>query len=339
MITPPIPENERERQQALDLYEILDTEPDPEFDALTKTVATLLKMPMCSITLVDNDRQWFKSKVGIADTETHRDISFCAHAITQKQPLIVQNSLEDIRFIDHPAVTDGLKVKFYAGAQLTTVEGLNLGTLCVMDQQPRAFSDSDKLLLQAFARNVVNLMELKRKHKELERSLQDLHALQKNAFQKLNFNSAELTAEADSKEWIEVKNSVDMAKLSVSEALQRKNNKAIYLHWQNLYMNTSKMLFELAVGYTLLVINDFINHDFIGIKVEKVGNSVQVSFKNTFVKTWAKYNKHTHQNLTELLANHTQFKNLNTLVPKVGAKLYTDINVSNGITMVLTFDT
>lgn len=126
--------------QALDL---LDTPSESVFDALTRLAARQLHTPVALISLVDSSRQWFKSNVGLAVQETHRDLAFCAHAIHGTEPLVVEDACLDPRFHDNPLVTGPNPVRAYAGVPLTTSEGLALGTLCVIDHQARTFSDGD----------------------------------------------------------------------------------------------------------------------------------------------------------------------------------------------------
>ncbi len=128
MMQPLIPENEVSRQRALDEYDILDTLSEKEFDDITLIAAQICETPVVLISLVDKDRQWFKSKIGLDATETPRDLAFCAHAIhTPNQIFEVQNADQDARFFDNPLVTGEAQVKYYAGAPLVTEEGYAIG--------------------------------------------------------------------------------------------------------------------------------------------------------------------------------------------------------------------
>jgi len=157
------PENDKERVEELRSLNILDTEAEEEFDALTNLVSEMIDVPMAQISLVDEDRQWFKSKVGLTDTQTTRDISFCQHTIMQDAIFEVNNAAESEIFKDSPLVNGELSnIKFYAGAPLKTSNGYNIGALCVIDNKPRKLTDENKVVLREYAKEVVKLIENKR---------------------------------------------------------------------------------------------------------------------------------------------------------------------------------
>ncbi|HEX2775757.1 MAG TPA: GAF domain-containing protein, partial [Candidatus Acidoferrales bacterium] len=158
----PIPENELARLEALQRYAILDTFPEQEFDDLSRLAAMICGTPIALVSLVDADRQWFKAKVGIDESETPRDIAFCGHAIMQRDVMVVPDALADERFRTNPLVTDRPKVRFYAGAPLITQDGHALGTLCVLDHVPRDLTPDQKQALKALGRLVVAQIELRR---------------------------------------------------------------------------------------------------------------------------------------------------------------------------------
>src|SRR5262245_61214492 len=166
-----LPGNEAERLEALRRYNILDTAPEEIFDDLALLVAETCSAPVALITLIDSDRQWFKSNKGLSLTETSRDLSFCAHAILQREPLIVRDTLTDSRFADNPLVTSEPGVRFYAAAPIITPEGFALGALCVYDYKPRDLKPEQIRSLQALSRQVVRLLELRRNIATLEHSL------------------------------------------------------------------------------------------------------------------------------------------------------------------------
>ncbi len=168
MKTPEIPLNEKERLNALKEYSILDTLPEKEFDDITKIASAICQTPMSLITLIDSNRQWFKSSYGLDAAETPRDISFCAHAIVNSANVfIVNDTREDIRFKDNPFVTNPPNVIFYAGVPLINSDGFALGTLCVADNKPRELTDNQREALQSLSNQVVKLFELKKANKLL----------------------------------------------------------------------------------------------------------------------------------------------------------------------------
>lgn len=167
MMTAPIPPNETKRLKVLWQYEVLDTVPEEVFDDLTELAAKICEAPIALISLVDEKRQWFKSKVGISISETSRDVSFCAHAITQPGLFIVPDATQDPRFANHPFVVAGPRIRFYAGAPLVTPDGHALGTLCVLDTTPRELRADQKQALRILAHHVVSQLELRRRSREL----------------------------------------------------------------------------------------------------------------------------------------------------------------------------
>lgn len=145
MIAPILPENEEERLASLHALELLDSPKEQRFDRIVSLTKAVMGVPIAYIALIDSDRQWFKSKVGICETlsETSRDESFCGHAILQDTPLVIEDALKDARFFDNPMVTGEPYVRFYAGHPLQSQAGHNIATLCVVDTSPREFSDED----------------------------------------------------------------------------------------------------------------------------------------------------------------------------------------------------
>jgi len=162
MIRAPIPENEAERLEALRRYRILDTQSEAVFDDLAALASYICGTPIALVSLVDSDRQWFKAKVGLDASETPRDISFCGHTIEGNDTLVVEDALADSRFADNPLVTLDPKIRFYAGAKLTTSDGHALGSLCVIDRVPHQLTAAQKEALEALSRQVVAQMEYKR---------------------------------------------------------------------------------------------------------------------------------------------------------------------------------
>ena len=143
MLAPSIPVDEHARVAALESTDLLDTAADERFDRYTRLIRKLFDVPIALVSLVDRDRQWFKSRQGLDAPETPRDISFCGHAILQDQVFVVEDASNDTRFTDNPLVTADPNIRFYAGAPLTTPDGYRIGTLCIIDREPRELAGSD----------------------------------------------------------------------------------------------------------------------------------------------------------------------------------------------------
>jgi diguanylate cyclase (GGDEF)-like protein len=148
VIEPPIPLDETCRLQTLLSLRILDTEPEERFDRITRLAKRVFGVPIALVSLVDSHRQWFKSRQGLDALETPREISFCGHAITLDQILVVEDALLDERFRDNPLVTGEPHVRFYAGYPVRAPNGTRLGTLCIIDHVARHFSDEDRQMLR-----------------------------------------------------------------------------------------------------------------------------------------------------------------------------------------------
>src|SRR5256714_5706363 len=158
----PSPKNEAARLDALRQLALLDTAPEVAYDDITRLAAHICQAPVALISLVDENRQWFKARTGLETRETPRDVAFCAHAILRNDLFIVPDALADERFKDNPLVTSHPKIRFYAGAPLINADGHALGTLCVTDSVPRELNAEQQEALRALARLTVTQFELRR---------------------------------------------------------------------------------------------------------------------------------------------------------------------------------
>lgn len=173
-----VPPQEAARLEALRQYRILDTPAEQAYDDITALAAYICDVPIALISLVDADRQWFKSKVGLNVDQTSRDVSFCAHAILSQQIMIVNDALDDQRFEDNPLVTCAPNIRFYAGVPLVTPDGHPIGTLCIIDHQPKELSPYQIKTLEALARQVVMQLELQRTSAQLAEALDQIRLME-----------------------------------------------------------------------------------------------------------------------------------------------------------------
>ncbi|MEG3440388.1 GAF domain-containing protein [Pannus brasiliensis CCIBt3594] len=173
-----IPPREAARLEALRQYRILDTPSERTYDDITALAAYICDVPIALISLVDADRQWFKSKVGLDVVQTARDVSFCAHAILDERVTIIDDPLGDPRFYNNPLVNYTPYIRFYAGVPLRTPEGHPIGTLCVIDRQRRDLSERQLETLETLARQVVMQLELKRISDRLAKALEQIEMME-----------------------------------------------------------------------------------------------------------------------------------------------------------------
>lgn len=171
----PLPQDDEARRlRALHSYAVLDTEAEQAYDDLTALAAQVLGVPVALVSLIDHDRQWFKSRVGLDVSETPRSQAFCDHAIRAQEVMVVPDAALDPRFADNPLVTGGPQIRFYAGAPLVNPEGQALGTLCIIDRQPRAFGAHQCATLAMLARQVMAQLELRKRNAALSVALDSL---------------------------------------------------------------------------------------------------------------------------------------------------------------------
>jgi len=154
MLEPDVPSNEKDRIETLQSLSILDTDPEERFDRITRLARRLFKVPIALVSLVDVNRQWFKSCVGLDATETGRDISFCGHAILDNKIFYIQDASKDPRFSDNPLVTGPPNIRFYAGRPISAPNGDKLGTLCIIDSEPRVMTEEEFETLNELAQTV-----------------------------------------------------------------------------------------------------------------------------------------------------------------------------------------
>lgn len=173
----PVPKDEELRLAALRRYDVLDSAAEQAYDDLSLLAKTICGTPIALISLVDEHRQWFKSKQGLSANETPRELAFCAHAILDDQVFEVPNALADERFSDNPLVTDAPAIRFYAGAPLVTHDGYRLGTLCAISDEPKRLTDQQREALQALSRQVMYLFELRLHNVELRQADDSKHRL------------------------------------------------------------------------------------------------------------------------------------------------------------------
>lgn len=172
----PLPVDEEARLAAVRRYEILDTPRERGFDEIVALAAQICGAPMALVSLIDGDRQWFKARIGVDAEESPRALAFCAHTILGEEILEIPDAREDPRFADHPLISGPPGLRFYAGAPLITSDGYKLGTICVLDRSPRHLSRSQRFGLEALARQVIALLELRFSDRTLARLLRETHA-------------------------------------------------------------------------------------------------------------------------------------------------------------------
>ncbi|MFD1141018.1 ATP-binding protein [Larkinella insperata] len=192
MLIAPIPANEAERLESLQHYFLLDTAPEAEYDRVSHIASQLCQTPIAMVSLLDRDRQWVKSYYGLAVDSIPREISLCAHTVAGGKFLVVEDTHQDDRFWDNPAVTGPPNIIFYAGVPLLSSEGLPIGSICVIDHYPRQLASSQQMALQALASQVMLLMELRRTNYQLSQARSEAEELARQKSQLLATLSHEI---------------------------------------------------------------------------------------------------------------------------------------------------
>lgn len=173
----PLPANEQARLAALESYRILDTTPEQAYDDIVAIAQFICGTPNAIMSLIDSKRQWFKSRIGLASSETSRDVAFCAHTILDVNVMEVPDATQDERFVNNPLVTGDPHIRFYAGAPIITPEGFSLGSVCVIDREPHHLTDAQKSALKKLAHLAMNNLELRRVSAELAAAAANLKTL------------------------------------------------------------------------------------------------------------------------------------------------------------------
>ncbi|WP_174874705.1 sensor domain-containing diguanylate cyclase [Vogesella oryzae] len=185
MMQAPLHPHERERLSLLRALQLLDTPPEPAFDRITRLACQLLQVPVAVVSLVDEGRQWFKSRVGLDPCETPREYAFCAHAILQTEPLVVPDAVADERFRDNPLVTGSPGIRFYAGVPLLSRHGYPLGTLCIIDTRPRTLAAADLAMLRELADIVTEQLQQRERWQLAQRQIEEAQARMNTREQRL----------------------------------------------------------------------------------------------------------------------------------------------------------
>jgi GAF domain-containing protein len=174
----PKPSNEQERIEALERYDILDTPPEEAFDRITRMATKIFDVPVSLVSLIDEERQWWKSCIGVDQRQTDRRLAFCNYPVTTKKTFVIENALEDERFKDNRLVTGDMHIRAYAGVPLITEDNHVLGSLCVIDTEPREFSTTEIEILEGLGEETYSQLELRRTKKQFQKQTQELQILE-----------------------------------------------------------------------------------------------------------------------------------------------------------------
>lgn len=234
----PVPFNDAQRLEALGSYDVLDSAPEEALDCLTRLARRHFGVPIALVSLVDQKRQWFKSKQGLDACETPREVAFCAHAILSDAPLIVLDATQDARFASNPLVRGAPCIRFYAGAPLITQEGFRLGTFCVIGLAPRQdFTEDDVAVLVDLAKSAMQTLELHKQAKQRDNATAEAQLAENARFDVLSTVAHEVRAP--------IATLVDMANTLNSGVLGRHDNRK-YEELSNLMAQTAQQVMNIT---------------------------------------------------------------------------------------------
>ena len=221
MLTANLPPNETERLKTLMELEIMDTDPEKEFDDIVQLASQICETPISVISLLDDRRQWFKAKVGLEVNETSRTVAFCSHAILDNNLMEVENALNDDRFYDNPLVVNAPDIRFYAGYPIIMANGTKLGTLCVIDRVPRHLTPLQANAIEVLSRQVTKQLELRISKRKMEFQTQELKKLNESNAKLLSIIAHDLRSPLASL-WqiIDLFNSEDLSKEEAVELIK-----------------------------------------------------------------------------------------------------------------------
>jgi hypothetical protein len=340
MTVPSIPQNEEKRQASLDKYKILDTLQEEEYDNITQLAARILDVPIALVSLVDNDRQWFKSRVGLSALETSREISFCGHAINYDDVFVVENALEDERFSDNPLVTDGLNIRFYAGAQLSTEDGFNIGTLCAIDDKPKILSEEDKKFLKILSKNVMNLLELRYKNSELKIQIEEstiinaelskILAEKERNVQKSIESGTQKIGITKSIQTFDVIKSLQLTKNSVTSDLSKNNNKIFISGSGSIMIDSDENTVAVVIKNIFLLMSEYLKDEAIRVKVTPSDKKCQIDFKNMYINAWQATIGEREQELLNAIKKNILLINSSQYAATIKAKVILNEDLKKG---------